>query len=148
MVKLAWRLFLLIFGIGIGVTVQAKTASKTYANTKRADNLAQAHANLARAHAALAAQVGNVSFTGSGTLNVNALANLNNSTNTAFLAGLSKLGHQTTTNNDAGGTDPNTGPSWASGERGYVNNSINSVNGLVNAVNILQSHLQANGFES
>lgn len=68
--------------------------------------------------------------------------------NAAFLASLSRLPSQTTSNSDAGGHDNNTGSSWASGERGYVNNAIDAVNGLVNAVNILQQNLKNHGFES
>ena len=81
-------------------------------------------------------------------LNFAALANFQSPTNTAFLASLSKLPHQTTSNSSAGADDTNTGPYWASGERGFVNNAIDAVNGLVTAVNNLQSNLQANGFES
>ena len=65
------------------------------------------------------------------------LGNLLTSGNANFLASLRKLPHQTTSNS----TDPNTGPNWGTGERDYIN-------GLVNALNTLQSNLQGNGFES
>ena len=83
-----------------------------------------------------------------GQLNFEALAQFQDKNNTAFLAGLSKLPHQTTSNSSAGADDTNTGPYWATGERGFVNNAIDSVNGLVNAVNNLQTNLQASGFEA
>lgn len=38
-------------------------------------------------------------------------------------------------------TDPNSGSSWASGERVYLNDVINALNTLI-------SHLQANGFSN
>jgi hypothetical protein len=48
----------------------------------------------------------------------------------AFLASLSQCGPQA----DAGGNDGNTGPSWATGERGYINNAINAINGVRGAL--------------
>jgi hypothetical protein len=69
--------------------------------------------------------------------NMTTLGPLLSSGNVAFLAALTKLPNQTTNNQ----TDPSTGSTWVTGERGYIN-------GLVNAVNILQGHLQAHGFES
>lgn len=43
-----------------------------------------------------------------------------------FLASLSQCGPQP----DAGGTDGNTGSTWASGERGYINAAINAINAV------------------
>jgi hypothetical protein len=63
-------------------------------------------------------------------LHAQALANLDTTSNTAFLATLSQCGPQP----DAGGDDPNTGSSWASGERGYVNNAINCANAIRNSL--------------
>jgi hypothetical protein len=69
--------------------------------------------------------------------NMATLAPLLISGNLDFLASLSQLPHQTTGNL----SDPHGGNNWAIGERDYIN-------GLVDAVNRLQSHLQANGFEA
>jgi hypothetical protein len=57
--------------------------------------------------------------------------------NATFLAALSKLPHQTTANN----TIDTTAGSLSNADRV-------SINGLVNAVNTLQSNLQARNFES
>ena len=83
-----------------------------------------------------------------GQLDFEALAQFQSKTNTAFLAGLSQLPHQTTANSGAGSDDGNSGPYWATGERGFVNNAIDAANGVVNAVNNLQSNLQSCGFEA
>ncbi|HEV2172907.1 MAG TPA: hypothetical protein VGR71_05035 [Nitrospira sp.] len=69
-------------------------------------------------------------FTGTGTLNVTALRNFTNGTNTNFLASLTQMGPQS----DFGGQDGFTGPNWGSGERGYVNDSINAGNAHHNAL--------------
>lgn len=90
----------------------------------------------------------NTVVTSLGQLNLTALAQFQSVTNTTFLAQLSQLPHQTNANSSAGADDTNTGPYWASGERGFVNNAIDATNGLVNAVNNLQSNLQAAGFEA
>jgi hypothetical protein len=56
--------------------------------------------------------LGSVSFSGTGTLDVTALQYFTNATNTSFLSGCSKM-------SSPGGvaTDPNSGSSWADGER-------------------------------
>lgn len=54
-----------------------------------------------------------------------------------FLAGLSLLPHQTTSN----AQDTNTGPYWVTGERSFQAD-------LAQAVNNLQTNLQANGYQA
>lgn len=49
-----------------------------------------------------------------------------NTAKATFLISLSQCGPQS----DAGGTDGNTGSTWASGERGYINAAINAINAI------------------
>jgi len=83
-----------------------------------------------------------------GQLDLVALAQFQDKNNTAFLATLSKLPHQTTANAGGSGHDTNTGPYWATGERNFNNTNSDSIDGLANALNTLQSNLQAQGFEA
>ena len=62
---------------------------------------------------------------GAVTLHVGALANFTGGPNTAFLAGLSKLNHLS-----GQPTDNNTGSTWATGERGYINNCVAWINNI------------------
>jgi hypothetical protein len=66
--------------------------------------------------------------------------------NASFLESLSRLPHQTTSNTS--GTDGYGGGRWTAGQQSSLLTLQAIVNGVVNAVNILQSHLQSNGFES
>lgn len=70
---------------------------------------------------------------GSVTLHCGALSNLTSGPQTTFLATLSQCA------NPGGnlGTDPFTGSTWGSGERGYINDVIIRVN---NVLNSLQNH--------
>lgn len=72
---------------------------------------------------------GTVQLSGTGTLQASALSQLNNATNTAFLAGLSRMPSPSSpVPGSTGGWDPNTGSTWASGERGYINGLYDSLN--------------------
>lgn len=77
---------------------------------------------------------GTVTLTGgSVTLHCGALSQLDDETQTGFLATLSQCANP-------GGNlpdDPSTGSTWASGERGYINGVIDRVN---NVLNSLQNH--------
>lgn len=106
--------------------VGVKVGGKSYATEKRVDNI----------------------VTQLGQLNLQALAQFQSKTNTAFLAGLSQLPHQTTSNAGGASTDSNTGPYWGTGERDFINTDSTSITGLANALNTLQSNLQARGFEA
>jgi hypothetical protein len=83
-----------------------------------------------------------------GQLNFEALAQFQSKANTEFLAGLSQLPHQTTSNAGGAGTDSNSGPYWATGERGFINTNSGSIDGLANALNGLQSNLQSFGYQA
>lgn len=77
---------------------------------------------------------GTVTLTGGGvTLHCGALSQLDTETQTAFLSTLSQCA------NPGGNlaTDPSTGSSWATGERGYINDTIVRLN---NVLNSLQNH--------
>jgi hypothetical protein len=63
-------------------------------------------------------------------------ANTPVNTNATFLAGLSKLPHQSGL-----ADDPFSGSSWGSGERDYVNSSIDYIN-------VIDGNLQSHGFMS
>lgn len=56
---------------------------------------------------------------GSCTLHCGALSNFTSGPQTTFLAGLQKLNHLS-----GQPFDNNTGPNWATGERGYINNCV------------------------
>lgn len=72
---------------------------------------------------------GTVQVTGNGQLNATALSPLSTSGNTAFLAGLSRMPSPSAPSvGSTGGWDPNTGSSWANGERGYINGLYDSLN--------------------
>lgn len=77
---------------------------------------------------------GTVTLTGGGvTLHCGALSQLDTETQTAFLSTLSQCA-------SPGGnlaTDGNTGSSWATGERGYINDTVIRLN---NVLNSLQAH--------
>jgi hypothetical protein len=69
---------------------------------------------------------GTVTLTGGGvTLHCGALSQLDTETQTAFLSGLRKLNHLS-----GQPFDNNTGSSWATGERSYINNLVQYVNDL------------------
>jgi hypothetical protein len=71
---------------------------------------------------------------GSCTLHCGALSNFTSGPQTTFLAGLQRLNHLT-----GQPFDNNTGPNWATGERGYINN-------LVQYINDLDGDLQNKGY--
>ncbi len=71
---------------------------------------------------------------GSVTLHCGALSNFSSGPQAAFLAGLQKLNHLS-----GQPSDGNTGSTWATGERGYINN-------LVQFVNDLDGDLQNKGY--
>ena len=77
---------------------------------------------------------GTVTLTGGGvTLHCGALSQLDTETQTAFLSTLSQGAFP-------GGdlaTDPSTGSTWTTGERGYINDAIIRLNNIVNS---LQNH--------
>ena len=103
---------------------------------------AQSRTLKTRLDAHVSATAGAVHLNGTYGSNLISLANnttsiLNVASNSTFLSSLSKLSHQTTANN----TIDTTAGSLSTTDR-------NSINGLVNAVNNLQSHLQSNGFEA
>ena len=77
---------------------------------------------------------GTVTLTGGGvTLHCGALSQLDTETQTAFLSTLTQCA------NPGGNlaTDPSTGSTWVTGERGYINDVIVRVN---NVLNSLQNH--------
>jgi hypothetical protein len=77
---------------------------------------------------------GTVTLTGGGvTLHCGALSQLDTETQTAFLSTLSQCA------NPGGNlaTDGNTGSTWATGERGYINDTVTRLN---NVLNSLQAH--------
>jgi len=67
---------------------------------------------------------------GSVTLHCGALSNFTSGPQTTFLASLTQCGPQAF----AGGDDGNTGASWASGERGYINDAKHSIDAIHNSL--------------
>jgi hypothetical protein len=65
-------------------------------------------------------------------------ANSVSTTNATFLAGLSKLPHQSGLADDPYN---GAGPNWQTGERGYVNSSIDYIN-------VIDGNLQSHGYMS
>lgn len=111
---------------------------KTNATKARVDALVTSMGGVNATVASIVATgvLGGISFSGTGTVHSDVLSEFTNQSQTAFLAGLSKLPHQSGL-----ATDGFTGPSWGSGERGYVNSSINYINAL-------DADLQSNGYMS
>lgn len=70
-----------------------------------------------------------------GQLRCGALSQFTDTTNTAFLASLTKCGSQIF----AGADDNNTGSTWVTGERGYINDAKHSIDAIHNS-------LRNNGF--
>ena len=71
---------------------------------------------------------GTVQLTGNGTMSASALSNLNSSSQTSFLAGISAMPSPSDIQTGSpSGWDSNTGSSWATGERGYINGIHDSV---------------------
>jgi hypothetical protein len=69
---------------------------------------------------------GTVTLTGGNvTLHCGALSQLDTETQTAFLSGLRKLNHLS-----GQPTDNNTGSTWATGERSYINNCVGWINDI------------------
>ena len=62
---------------------------------------------------------------GSVTLHCGALSNFTSGPQTTFLAGLQKLNHLS-----GQAFDNNTGSTWATGERGYINNCVQWINDI------------------
>ena len=103
---------------------------------------AQSRTLKTRLDAHVAATAGAVHLNGTYGTNLVSLANnttaiLNVASNSAFLSALSKLSHQTNANNNI--TNSNSA---------LTSSDASAVNGVINAMNNLQSHLQSNGFES
>lgn len=70
---------------------------------------------------------GQVTLTGGGfvTLHCGALSQLDNESQTAFLSGLQKLNHLS-----GQPADNNTGSTWVTGERGFINNCVGWINDI------------------
>lgn len=121
-----------LFAILAYVWISAMATTNT-SKTRDVENRVDAHtAAIGNLNKGVIANVGGtgqtVQLTGGGTLNAPALSQLNNASNTSFLAGLSQMPSPSSpTVGSTGGWDGNTGSSWATGERGYTNGLYDSL---------------------
>jgi hypothetical protein len=113
-----------------GSTVNVGTMNSTLATHTTQIAAVTTTANTANTNANSANTVISNQISGTGVLHTDVLSEFTDQTVTAFLATLTQIGPQSF----PGGNDSNIGGTWASGERGYVNNSINSLTAVMNGM--------------